>query len=212
MKNRVLVISVHPDDETLGCGGTILKHLENGDEVYCAHVTEGNSHQKLLLSTLEKAFGFKSIHWKLPEIILEDLSLSKIIPVISNTFKEIQPNIIYLPNRSDPHSDHRRTFDACQTCIKTFRYPFIKKVMMMEIISETDFAPALPENIFIPHVFVDISKHIDKKLEILELFESELLEYPKTRSIDTMKAYNRYRGSQISAEYAECFMLIKEIL
>jgi len=82
---------------------------------------------------------------------------------------------------------------------------------MMEVISETDFAPALPENAFIPNVFVDISQFFLKKLEIMNIFESELLDAPFTRSLSTLKAYNRYRGSQINVEYAEVFMLIKEI-
>jgi N-acetylglucosamine malate deacetylase 1 len=213
MKNKVVVIAVHPDDETLGCGGTMLKHKHIGDEVYCVFITSGNTEQINTLNKLNTIYQFdKFFTCNLPEIILDDLSLSKIIPEISKIFKEIEPNIVYIPNRSDPQSDHRKTFDALQACIKTFRYPFIKKVMMMEVISETDFAPALPENIFIPNVFVDVSDYFEQKLEALKVFESELLESPYTRSLDTMRAYNRYRGSQINCNYAECFMLLKEIL
>jgi LmbE family N-acetylglucosaminyl deacetylase len=212
MKN-VLIVAVHPDDETIGCGGTIFHHKENGDNVSCLFITEGNEFQKKTIPVLNDFYGFDRVYsLNLPEIILDDMSLSTIIPLISNVFKESNANIIYLPNRSDPHSDHRKTFDACQACIKSFRYPSIKKIMMLDVISETDFAPALPENIFIPHVFVDITKHMDKKIEALKIFESELFEAPFTRSIDTMRAYNRYRGSQINAMYAECFMLLKEIL
>lgn len=213
MQKKILIVSVHPDDETIGCGGTIFNHLLKGDEVYCLHITNGNSHQSLLIKELQGYYGFKeSFKLNFPEIILDDVSLSKIIPAISNVFNEVEPHTVYLPNRSDPHSDHRRTFEACQACIKTFRYPFIKKVLMLDVISETDFAPALPENIFIPNIFVNISDFFDKKIGALKLFESELLEAPFTRSINTMTAYNRYRGSQINVEYAECFMLIKEIV
>lgn len=210
MAKKVMVISVHPDDETLGCGGTILKHIAEGDEVLCLHVTEGNAHQKQLISELKESFGFESASLAFPEIVLDDISLSELIPPISKTIRDFQPTIVYLPNRSDPHSDHRRAFDACLTCVKNFRYPFLRKVMMMEVISETDFAPALPENVFMPNVFVDISAHMNRKLEILEIFSEELLESPQTRSLDTMKAYNRYRGSQINTAFAECFMLLKE--
>jgi len=212
MKN-ILIVAVHPDDETIGCGGTIFHHKENGDNVSCLFITEGNKFQKNTIPFLAEFYGFDKVYsLNLPEIILDDMSLSTIIPLISNVFRESDANIIYLPNRSDPHSDHRKTFDACQACIKSFRYPSIKKVMMLDVISETDFAPALPENIFIPHVFVDITDHMDKKIEALKIFESELFDAPFTRSIDTMRAYNRYRGSQINAMYAECFMLLKEIL
>jgi LmbE family N-acetylglucosaminyl deacetylase len=212
MSSKVLIVSVHPDDETLGCGGTALLHKFRGDDVYCLHVTDGNEKQKALIQPLKEKYRFSSISLRFPEIVLEDISLSKLIPSISEVMKEIKPEIVYLPNRSDPHSDHRRVFDACQSCIKNFRYPFLRKVMMMEVISETDFAPPLIENAFIPNVFVDISEFMDKKIEVLQLFSSELLEYPNTRSIDTMRAYNRYRGSQINTAYAECFMLLKETI
>ncbi len=213
MKRKILIIAVHPDDETIGCGGTILKHKEEGDYVACLFVTKGNEEQKLTISKLEELYSFDKVYNAgLPEIILENIPLSDIIPHISDAIKDWNAEVVYLPNRTDPHSDHRRTFDAAQACIKSFRYPSIKKVMMMEVISETDFAPALPENIFIPNIFVDISQYMEKKLEILEIFSSELLDEPFTRSLGTMKAYNRYRGSQINCQYAECFMLIKEIL
>ncbi len=213
MKNNVLIIAVHPDDETIGCGGTIFHHKEKGDVVNCLFITEGNEIQKKTISKLKDFYQFDNTYsLGLPEIILDDISLSEIIPLISKVFKESNANIIYLPNRSDPHSDHRKTFDACQACIKSFRYPSVKKVMMIDVISETDFAPALPENIFIPHVFVDISNYMDKKIHALNFFKSELFEAPFTRSIDTMKAYNRYRGSQINVMYAESFMLLKEII
>lgn len=213
MKNKVLIVAVHPDDETIGCGGTIFHHKEKGDEVSCLFITEGNEFQKQTIGPLKDFYGFDHVYsLDLPEIILDDRSLSEIIPLISKVFKDSGANIIYLPNRSDPHSDHRRTFEACMACIKSFRYPAIRKVMMLEVISETDFAPALPENIFVPHVFVNITKYMDKKIEALNIFESELFEAPYTRSVDTMTAYNRYRGSQINAMYAECFMLLKEIL
>src|SRR5690554_1192806 len=211
MKN-ILVISVHPDDETLGCGGTIFKHKNDGDKVFCLLVTNGNSIQAGLVSKLRDLYGIEFIQANLPEIILDDLSLSELIPVFSDVFNKTRPHTIYLPNRYDVHSDHRKTFEACQACFKSFRYPFIKRVLMMEVISETDFAPALPENHFIPNVFIDISSYMEQKMEIINIFESELLEHPLTRSINSIKAYQRYRGSQINVEYAECFMLIKEIL
>lgn len=211
--NKFLVISVHPDDETLGCGGTLLKYKEAGDKIYCAFVTEGNKSQALLIPKIQSLYCFdKVFNLKLPEITLEDISLSNIIPLIAAVITEIKPTIVLLPNRSDPHSDHRRAFDACQACVKTFRYPYIKKVMMCEIQSETDFSPALPENVFIPTVYADISAYIEQKMNILRIFESELLDYPATRSLDSIRAHHRYRGSQANCEYAEAFMLLKEII
>jgi len=209
---NILIISVHPDDETLGSGGTILRLVKEGYKLFCAYITEGNVYQSALIDNLHEAYGFtESYRLRMPEIVLDDMSLSEIIPPIASVIKEVQSEVIILPNRSDPHSDHRRVFDACQACIKSFRYPSIKKVMMCEIQSETDFAPALPENVFIPHVYVDVSDVYEKKIEIMSMFKSELLAAPYTRSLDSIRAQNRYRGSQANVMYAEAFMLLKEI-
>jgi hypothetical protein len=82
---------------------------------------------------------------------------------------------------------------------------------MCEVISETDVSPSLAENAFVPNVFVDITFFRDEKMKILNLYKNELLEDPHTRSISAVEALQRYRGSQVSVQYAEAFMLIKEI-
>ena len=209
---RVLVIAVHPDDETLGCGGTILKHKREGDVVGCMFVTSGNDHQKKLINEVVNKYSFDFTEClNKEEIILDDLSLTELIPAFSNIINEFKPSVLYVPNRSDSHSDHKKVWTAITACIKSFRYPFIKRVLMCEVISETDVGPSLAENSFVPNVFVDITKYRDKKMEILNLYESELLEDPHTRSISAVEALQRYRGSQVSVQYAEAFMLIKEI-
>lgn len=209
---RILCVSVHPDDETLGCGGTLLKHKANGDEIYCVHVTNGNEKQKSVICLLRESYGFEEMYQLgLPEIKLNDIPLSEIISKLSAVIRRVKPDYLYIPNRSDAHSDHRIVFEALTACTKSFRYPFIKKIMICEVISETDFSPALPENIFIPNIFVDISNFTERKCEILSLFKSELLASPYTRSVDAILALSKYRGSQINVSYAEAFMLLKEI-
>ena len=208
-----MVIAVHPDDETLGCGGTILKHLSNGDSVSVVFVTNGNLAQQKLIKKVSEAYCLNKIYeLGLQEIFLENEPLVNIISPLNKVISEFKPEILYIPNRSDVHSDHRTVFIALQACFKTFRSPFIKKILMMEVISETDFTPLLPENIFIPNIFIDISDFFEKKESILKIYNEELLSEYQTRSLSTMKALNRYRGSIISAKYAESFMLIKEIL
>lgn len=210
---KVVVVAVHPDDETIGCGGTIIKHLNKQDEVHCILVTNGNTEQKLIWDKVKDTYHFTSVtELAFPELDLMDKSLNELIPPLSKAISTIQPQTIIIPNRSDAHSDHKAIFSAVASCTKAFRYPFIEKVLMMEVISETDFALPLPEGQFIANYYVDITKEFEKKQEILKIYESELLPYPQTRNLNTMQALNRYRGSQINAEYAEAFMNLKTIV
>mgnify|MGYP001796507939 CR=1 FL=1 len=142
---------------------------------------------------------------------LDSNSVLTMIPKISNIFNAIQPEVVYVMNRSDAHSDHRYTFQAVLACTKSFRYSFIKKVLMYECISETEFAPALPENVFIPNYFVDVTDHFKKKLETMKIYASELGEHPFPRSLRNMEALAVFRGASIGVEYAEAFQLIKFI-
>lgn len=213
MKKKICVIAVHPDDETLGCGGTILKHLRNRDEVHCIFVTGGNKSQEVMIEQVSSIYGFSSVHCLgFQELTLQDISLNQLIPSFASLFSKIEPQILYIPNRSDIHSDHKAVFHAVSACTKLFRYPFIEQILMCEVISETDFALGLPEAVFIPNYYVDISDTFQEKLNIMSLYQSEMLPYPMTRNQNAMTSLNRYRGSLINCEYAEAFMSIKTIV
>ena len=219
---KVIVISAHPDDEILGCGGTLLKHKTNGDELFWIIVTnvlENHGFSQKRIETRQQEIEMVknmlgvSLVYKLnyPTMGLDSNSINKMIPQISDIFNQIKPDVIYLMNRSDAHSDHRITFDAVMACTKSFRYPSIKKVLMYECISETEFAPALPEKVFIPNYFVDISPFLEKKLAIMQIYESELEEHPFPRSLKNIEALATFRGASVGVEYAEAFQLLKFI-
>lgn len=217
--NKILVIAVHPDDETLGCGGTLLKHKANGDEIHwliCTTIYENHSYYETRKKEIEKVtelYDFDSVHnLRLKTMQVDEYSMSELVGKISKVISEIKPNIIYLPFKGDVHSDHRKIFEASYSCTKSFRYPFIKKIYMMETLSETEFAPSTKEDSFIPNVFVDISDFIDKKLEIMQIFKSEIAEHPFPRNERNIKALATFRGAISGCEYAESFMLLKEIL
>jgi LmbE family N-acetylglucosaminyl deacetylase len=137
--------------------------------------------------------------------------MSELIGKISKVINDVKPNIIYLPFKGDVHSDHRKIFEAAYSCTKSFRYPFIKKIYMIETLSETEFAPSTKEDSFIPNIFVNISEYMDKKIEIMKVFESEIAEHPFPRSERNLKALATLRGATAGCEYAESFMLLKEI-
>lgn len=221
--NKVLVVAVHPDDETLGCGGTLLKHKASGDEIYWLVMTgprkgdmphftdEFLANRDAMVDGIAKEYGFnETIKLNLPSQLLHTLDLREIIQKISGVFKRIQPDIIYTMFCNDVHSDHRVAFDAVYSCTKSFRYHFIKQILMIEVLSETEFAPSTQSTVFVPNVYVDITPFIDQKLNIMSMYEGELMEEPWPRSLSSIKALARVRGSRAGVMYAESFQLLYE--
>jgi LmbE family N-acetylglucosaminyl deacetylase len=219
---KILVISAHPDDETLGAGGTLLKHKKQGDELYWLVVTNVFEHQGFSKERIKSRqdeirkvsafYGFaKTFLLDYPTMTITSETLLDMIPKISNVFKVVEPEVIYTLNRSDAHSDHRYLSDAVMACTKSFRYPYLKKVLMYECISETEFAPAFPEKVFIPNYFVDITEYIESKLEIMRIYESELGQPPFPRSEENIRALARFRGSSVGCHFAEAFQVVKII-
>lgn len=220
----IMVIAVHPDDETLGVGGTLLKHKFNGDRIHCVFCTdiyesEGFSKQQVErreeeLMQVCKIYDFDTYHrLGLKTTKIDEYSKSFLVDAFSEIFSKIAPNIVYLPFAYDVHSDHRIIFEAAYSCTKSFRYPSIERILMMETLSETDFAPALSNQNFIPNIFIDITNFIEKKCEIMKIYKSEVKLPPFPRSIDNIKALALYRGCTLGGKelaYAESFMLLKE--
>jgi N-acetylglucosamine malate deacetylase 1 len=218
----IIVIAAHPDDEIMGAGGTLLKHVANNDKVYWLIITnmsEENGYSKINVAQRQKEIkevalkiGFiETFNLNYKPAGLQPANLPDLIFKISDVFNKLKPECIYVMNRSDAHSDHRIVFEAVMACTKSFRYSFIKKVLMYECISETEFAPALPENIFIPNYFVDITNYLEKKLDIMKIYASELGDHPFPRSLDNVRALAHYRGAIAGIKYAEAFQLIKYI-
>lgn len=222
MKN-VLCIAVHPDDETLGCGGTLLKHAKAGDSINWLIITAMSektgfskkqmNERDLQIKKVKNIYNFqKTMNLKFPPAGLDQISTGSLVQAISKAINKITPEVIYCPFRGDVHSDHRIVFNAVMSATKTFRAPFIKKIMMMETLSETDFALAAPDQFFIPNIFVDISETITQKIDIFKIYESEVAPHPFPRSIETIKSLATLRGAASNFNYAESFMLVKEVL
>lgn len=221
--SKVLFVAVHADDETLGCGGTILKHKAQGDEIHWLLMTgptenhPSNFRQEFIdrrrntVKQVCEAYGFDGFHYlDLPTQLLHALDLREMIKKVDEVIKAVQPNVIYMMNSTDVHSDHRVAFDAVYACTKSFRKPYIERILMLEALSETEFALATQATAFCPNVYVDITDYIDRKMEIMQMYPTEVMQEPYPRSLSSIKALARVRGSRAGVMYAEAFQLLYE--
>lgn len=217
---RILVVSPHLDDETLGAGGTLLRFKEEGEKIYWLNITNVKSEYGysdeiikktyLQMNKVSKMYDFDKVYdLELCPARLEQYNSSEIIQKISEIINEIRPDTIILPNKYDAHSDHKIVFEWCYSCTKVFRHPYIKKILSMEVLSETDFSSEI--NKFTPNYFIDISKYISKKLEILAIYKEELGEHPFPRSLEGIEALAKIRGISAGKKYVEAFNMIKYI-
>ena len=215
---RVLVVSPHPDDETLGMGGTLLRLKKEGYQLAWLNITMASeeygyskdfvTNRQVQMNRVLKAYGFSEFYnMELEPAGLDKISLQVFISKISRIFLKYKPQIIFVPYAYDVHSDHRIVSDVVYSCTKAFRYPFIKAVIEMEILSETDYAN--PEKGFIPNLFVDIEDYMERKIEIMQIYESEINEVPFPRSIENIRSLATYRGCSSGYRYAEAFKIVK---
>ncbi|WP_041583517.1 PIG-L deacetylase family protein [Bdellovibrio bacteriovorus] len=222
MSKNVVVIAPHPDDETLGCGGTILKHIKSGDSVHWIIVTRMSterftetqrSRRSSEISEVANRYGFSSttiLNFNAAE--LNSVNLGDLIDELSQVFQRIRPEVVYSPFYGDVHTDHGWTFKAVLACTKSFRYSFIKRVLCYETISETEFGSVNGAAQFLPQVFVDVTDTFEKKMEIMKIYASEMGEFPYPRSAEAIKSLAQLRGSTAGVKNAESFQLIREIL
>ena len=220
---RILVIAPHPDDETLGCGGSLLKHKSNGDSLSWLVATRGHEPQWSadLLDKKEKeiarvsaAYGFdQTIRLSFPSIKLDTIPLEELIAAIRNAISDCKPELVYLNHFGDVHSDHRIVFEATLSVLKPFYSGThgVKRILSYEVLSSTDAAPLNPARAFVPNVFTDVTEFLEKKIEIMGLYESELQTSPLPRALDSLQALARLRGATIGAQFAEAFMLVREV-
>lgn len=213
---KILVITPHPMDETTGMSGTLLKHAANGDELHWLVLTkpeeskwekeklEKNTKELVNIAGQYKFKSFRRLNYikdSLNETIFKELT-----EVLKGTFELIKPEIIYLPFINSLNNDYLITFKAVLTAIESFKLR-VKKILCYEVVSNSNFAV---KN-FNPNVYIDISEFIDEKLKILNMYEEEIQGYPLAKSADNIRSIAKVRGAEINTEYAEAFMLVKEI-
>lgn len=216
---RVLVFAPHRDDEVLGVGGTIAKHIKNGDEVFVCEVTDVQNMPELLqqIKSEEKeahrVLGVKeSFSLKIPVVELPNFSIMERNRRLLEVVNEVKPNIAYIPHRGDMHEDHSVVAKSALVALRPLGNPQLSAIYAYETLSETEWNAPYVDNAFIPNTWNDISSVIDVKIEAMKCYQSQLGTPVQPRSIEAIQALARYRGSTIGVEYAESFMLLRQIM
>ena len=220
-KKRVLVVAPHPDDETLGVGGTIAKYSAQGDEVFVlmvsGHLPPIYS-RKAYEETVSEAYSAfsvlgveKSEFLEIPATMIGDQPLHEVNARNSKVVNDFNPHIVLCPY-PDRHIDHRLVFDSVMVATRPVGVgKDIEIVAAYETLSETHWnAPHIEPN-FTPNWVVDISDHISKKLNALECYKSQISEFPGPRSIEAVEALAKFRGTQAGFGYGEGFHIVRMI-
>lgn len=218
---RVTVISAHPDDETLGCGATLLKHAAVGDELSWIIATDPWAplfssawidRREQQIDSVAKAYGMKNVfRLGFPTTKLDAVPLADIFTAMRSAISTTNPELVYSVFPGDAHSDHRVTFEAAYNSIKPFNTSALPDFYCYETISSTELAPPLSGRQFIPNAFSQVDDFIHQKLEMLNLYEGEIFSAPHPRSPELVESLARLRGSLAGGHFAEAFMVLRKV-
>lgn len=222
--SKVLVIAAHPDDEILGVGATIVSCVKNGDECYALILGEGitsrynkrdladvSKIQELHKDTFEaaKIIGYKKIFLEnFPDNRFDSVDLLDIIKVVEKYIEEIKPDIIYTHHSGDLNVDHKKTYEAVLTATRPIGDFYVKELYCFETVSSTEWNFEY-NNSFKPNYFIDVTFALDKKLEAVNFYKSEMKNFPHPRSIENLEITAKKWGSVIGKRYAEAFEVVR---
>lgn len=219
---RALVIAPHPDDEVLGCGGTVARLTALGRVVEVVVVTRGMA-PRFDVAQADKVreeakrahaiLGVSQTHFlDFPAAGLDQVAGADLNDAIAAIVRDMRPDTLFLPFIGDLHFDHKLVFDAGMVAARPQGNGFPERVLAYETVSETNWAAPYVAPSFQPNMFVDINGHLDTKIAAFRCFESQVRAYPNERSIETLRALAMVRGSCVSCAAAEAFTLIREVM
>lgn len=218
---RVLVISAHPDDETIGAGGTLLRHVANGDEVHWAVCTQPHrptwddgfiAQAAKQVDEVSKAYGMASVHrLGFPTVMLNTVAYMDLSSALTTVVREVEPEVVYTLPRADLNQDHRIVFDCSLVAVRPLPGGSVRRVLSYEIGPTTRYGLPAGAEPFRPTFFVDISDYLSRKLEIMNLYIDELRPFPHPRSLDGLALIAKERGLSVGLAAAEAFELIREL-
>lgn len=224
---KVLVVAAHPDDEVLGCGGTIARLARDGHEVHIAIVGEGitsryrsreeapleeirSLHQQAQVAA--QILGARNvIQYALPDNRLDTVPLLDVVKIIEDVIQSLRPDVVYTHHGGDLNLDHALLHRACLVATRPAAESTVRAVYAYEVPSSTDWAFQQFEPVFRPNFFVDISSVLQIKIEAMKAYASELRRFPHPRSLETIRASAERWGSVAGLAAAEAFHVVRII-
>ena len=223
---RVLVFAPHPDDEVLGCGGTIARYISEGYKAYVCVVTcgkppvfdnsiaEKNGWPHTLYPEIveaHKILGIEKTYFlSFPAAAMETAPRYEVNKKVMEVIEEVKPDTVFIPHFGDMQKDHTAVAESVMVAVRPKYKHKVRYVYSYECLSETEWNIPHAANTFIPNVFIDISDSIDIKTAALGCYKSQLGDASDPRSIESVTALAKLRGSTMHTMYAEAFMLIRE--
>ena len=226
---KVLVVAAHPDDEVLGCGGTIVRHANAGDQVQVLIVAEGATSRQdqrdrlqagdELSALVDSAMAAGSILGAagveildLPDNRLDSLDRLDLIKHIEQRIDRYQPQVVYVHHAGDVNVDHRRLHEAVVTACRPTPGHSVRRLLSFEVASSSEWQPPGSAPAFQPNWFIDISEQWQRKRDALMAYASEMRPWPHARSLEAVEHMARWRGAQVGVEAAEAFCLLRQLV
>lgn len=225
MNKRILIVAAHPDDEVLGCFGTVARLIKEGYEAYTLILGEGKTSRdeqrvvenkkseiEVLNNEIDQAnnvIGIKKVFVEsFPDNRFDSVDLLDIIKVISKVKEEVQPCIIFTHFAHDLNIDHQLTYQAVITATRPMENETVKEIYSFEILSSTEWNYPIS---FSPDIYFDIGETIDLKIEAMKKYRSELCAYPHPRSLEGIRLNSEYMGMRVGRRHVEAFKSVRII-
>jgi LmbE family N-acetylglucosaminyl deacetylase len=219
----ILVVAAHADDETLGCGGTIARHIAEGDTVQVVFMADGlTSRQDTVTAELQrrekardKALNILGVSkfytLNLPDNRMDSVPLLDVVQALERIIEQVQPTRVYTHHYGDLNVDHRITHQAVMTACRPVPGSSVREILAFEVMSSTEWSTPGVEP-FTPNMFVDITDYLPQKVKALAAYEIEMREMPHSRSISHLENLAKHRGCSVGLEAAESFEILRSIL
>jgi len=226
MTKKILIVAAHPDDEVLGCFGTVARMIEEGCEAYTLILGEGKTSRddsrnvsvrkdemsalSLEMEEANSLIGIKKVFTAgLPDNRFDSVDLLDVVKSVLKVKEEVLPDVVFTHYANDLNIDHRVTYNAVLTACRPMAGETVKEIYSFEVLSSTEWNYPLT---FSPDTYFDISGTIRKKTEAMKIYDSEIRDFPHPRSVEGIKLNARWHGMRTGLEYAEAFKCVRRLV